>query len=89
MTEAEVKARTRAYVVENFLYMRQDFRFEDGDSLLTKGVIDSLGVMELVEFIGGEFGVEVDPSEITEENFGSLAGIGRYVIGKQARRQPA
>ncbi len=89
MTEAEVMARTRAYVVENFLYMRKDFRFGDGDSLLTKGVIDSLGVMELVEFLSGAFGLEVDPTEITEENFGTLAGIARYVVSKGARRQPA
>ncbi len=89
MTEAEVMARTRAYVVENFLYMRKDFRFADGDSLLTNGIIDSLGVMELVEFLSGEFGLEVDPAEITEENFGTLAGIARYVVSKGARRQPA
>ncbi len=89
MTEAEVMVRTRAYVVENFLYMRQDFRFGDDDSLLTRGIIDSLGVMELVEFLGGEFGLEVDPEEITEQNFGTLAGIARYVVGKRARQQPA
>ena len=89
MTETEIIARTRAYIQENFLYMRQDFRFEDGDSLLTKGVIDSLGVMELVEFISGQFGVRVDPSEITEDNFGTLAGIARYVVGKRAQSPPA
>ena len=89
MTETEIIARTRAYVHENFLYMRQDFSFEDSDSLLSKGVIDSLGVMELVEFIGSQFGVHVDPSEITENNFGTLAGIARYVVGKRTESQPA
>jgi len=89
MTEREITQRTRAYVVENFLYMRQDFRFDDQDSLLTKGVIDSLGVMELVEFVSAEFGVQVDPADITEENFGTLAGIARYVAAKRATRTPA
>lgn len=84
MTETEVAALTRAYIVENFLYMRRDFRFQDGDSLLVSGVVDSLGIMELVEFIGAEFGFEVDPAEITEENFGTLAGIARYVVAKRA-----
>ena len=89
MTEQEIIARTRAYVVENFLYMRQDFHFEDGDSLLTRGVIDSLGVMELVEFVNTQFEVRVDPAEITEENFGTLTGIARYVVGKRKSKQPA
>jgi len=89
MTEREITQRTRAYVVENFLYMRQDFRFDDQDSLLTKGVIDSLGVMELVEFVSAEFGVQVDPADITEENFGTLAGIARFVAAKRATRTPA
>lgn len=83
MTEADVVSRTRAYIVENFLYMRRDFRFGDTDSLLQRGVIDSMGVMELIEFVQQTFGVTVGDGDITEENFGSLANISRYVIGKR------
>lgn len=82
MTEVEVLQRTRAYVRENFLYMRPDFEFGDRDSLLKLGVVDSMGVVELIEFLQGEFGIVVDDSETTEENFDSLAAIGRYVVGK-------
>jgi acyl carrier protein len=82
MTAAHVIERTRAYITENFLYMRRDFRLDDNDSLLGSGIIDSMGVMEVIAFIETEFGVEVDDEDVTEENLGSIRAIGRYVVGR-------
>jgi len=84
MTESDVVRRTREYIVENFLYMRRNFEFGDDESLLRRGIIDSMGVMELIEFIRRDFGVTVDDGDITEEHFGTLADIARFVIGKGA-----
>lgn len=84
MTEADVLERTRAFVVETFLYMRPGARPGDDDALLTTGVIDSLGVMELVGFVEQTFGLAVPPDDITEEHFGSLRGIARYVAARAA-----
>ena len=80
MTAAHVIERTRAYITENFLYMRRDFRLDDNDSLLGSGIIDSMGVMEVIAFIETEFGVDVDDEEVTEENLGSIRAISRYVV---------
>ena len=82
MTEAEVLERTRAYIAQNFLYMRPNFALKDDDSLLATRVIDSLGVMELVQFVEKEFAVKVAPWEISEETLGTLNNIARYVSGK-------
>jgi acyl carrier protein len=82
MTAAHVIERTRAYITENFLYMRRDFRLDDNDSLLGSGIIDSMGVMEVIAFIETEFGVDVDDEEVTEENLGSIRAISRYVVAR-------
>ena len=82
MNEGEVIGRTRAYVKENFLYMRPDFEFADDDSLLSKGIVDSMGVVELIQYLQEEFGITVADDEITEANLDSLAAIARYVMGK-------
>lgn len=82
MTTSDVMEQARAYLLENFLYMRTDVVVGDSDSLLRHGIIDSLGVVELVEFLQATFGVTVDDDEITEENLGSLISIGRYVTRK-------
>jgi len=83
MDETAVLARTRAYVTETFLYMRPGFTLADEDRLLQRGVIDSMGVMELIAFLRSEFGVDVADEDITESNLGTLADIARYVTAKR------
>ena len=86
----DVIGRTRAYIHENFLYMRRDYALQDSTSLLGDGVLDSMGVMELVQFLESTFGIEVGEEDITEENFGSLQAVSRYVHSRQsAARQSA
>ena len=83
-SSAKVIDRIREYIVENYLYMRQDVHLSDDDPLLARGIIDSMGVMELIVFLEQEFGVTVGDADITEENLGSLAAIARYVASRQA-----
>lgn len=83
MTHVEVLERTRSYVHENFLYTRPDYHLQDDQRLMEAGVIDSMGVLELLEFLQDEFGIEIEDSEITERNLGSLRAIARYVTGKR------
>lgn len=90
MQRDQVVARIRAFVNENFLYMRPDFELADDDSLMGTGVVDSMGVMEMIEFIESEFGVTVGDADITEENLGSIDAIASYVIARGAgERQTA
>ncbi len=85
----EILERTRAYVRDNFLYMRPDFVLGDDDPLLAKGVIDSMGVMEMIGFLTSEFGIAVADEEVTEENLGSVSAIARFVTGKARQTEAA
>src|SRR5690606_21697794 len=69
--KSQIIARLRDFVEENFLYMRPDFELQNDQSLMGNGIVDSMGVMEMIQFLEEEFGVEVDDAEITEENLGS------------------
>lgn len=82
MTTSDIVATTHAYIVENFLYMRSDIVVGESDSLLRHGIIDSLGVVELVEFLQETFGVTIGDDDITEDNLGTLASIARFVSHK-------
>ena len=72
------------YINENFLYLQPDLELTDEDRFLELGVIDSTGVVELVGEVEERYGITVEDSEITEDNFGSLAGLVRFVSGKRA-----
>ncbi|MGI9602002.1 MAG: acyl carrier protein [Acidimicrobiales bacterium] len=54
----------------------------DTDLLLT-GVVDSLGVVRIVNWIEDEAGVEVDPVDVTLENFSTVSAIAAYVDGRR------
>ena len=82
VAETEIIDRTRDWVRENFLYARPGWPLTDGDTMLGSGVIDSVGVIEMVEFLQQTFGIEIADEEITEENLGCLSAVGRYVYGK-------
>ncbi len=82
MNEADVRRQLRAFIEENFLYLHPGLELADGDDLLARGVVDSLGFVELVEEVQVRYGVAVEDVEITEENFGSIDAITNLVAGK-------
>jgi acyl carrier protein len=85
-SESEIIRRVRDFVQENFLYMHTSFQLGDDDRLLEKGVMDSMSIVEMISFIESEFGVQALEDEISEENFGSLSGIARFVGEKKLLR---
>jgi acyl carrier protein len=52
--------------------------------LLEEGVLDSLGIFRMVEFLEDDLGVEVDDDELVPTNFATLAAIEALVEAKQA-----
>ena len=48
---------------------------KDGDSFLEHGVIDSLGMMELVGLLDNTFGIRISDDELMPENLDSVASI--------------
>lgn len=86
VTETHIVDRTRAYLRENFLYARAGWTLRDDDSLIDTGVVDSIGIVELIAFLQEAFDVVIGEDEITERNLGSLAAIGRFVGGKCQER---
>lgn len=54
------------------------------DNLLLSGLIDSLGVMQLVAFIQAENGIKVEPREITLKNFKTINSIVGFIERKKS-----
>ena len=50
----------------------------DTDLLLT-GAVDSLGVIRITQWMEDELGVEVDPSDVTLNNFQTVSQMMRYL----------
>jgi acyl carrier protein len=75
-----VQLALHRFVVSNFLF--DSGEVDDDTSLLGEGIIDSTGVLELVTFVEGQFGIGVADDELVPENFDSIAGLADYVHRK-------
>lgn len=51
----------------------------DHESLTETGVIDSIGLLQLVDYLESTYRIEIPMEIITPENFDTLAGISRSV----------
>jgi acyl carrier protein len=78
MTDA-LRSELRALIEDGYLHLHPGLALADEDDLLALGVIDSLGFVELVEQVEERYGIAVQDVEITEEHFGSIAAIARFV----------
>jgi acyl carrier protein len=85
---AAVLERVRQFVRETFMYAKPDAALEDDTPLLGRGILDSMGVVELIEFVQAEFSITIEDDEITEDHLGTLAAIADYVASKRAAGVP-
>ncbi|NJN55428.1 MAG: acyl carrier protein [Anaerolineae bacterium] len=75
----DVKDQIKKYIAENFLFSSNGFTLDDDESLLEAGVVDSLGVVELVSFVEEKFGITVPDDDIVPDNFDSVDNLAAYI----------
>ena len=51
--------------------------------LAEQGVVDSMGVMELLDFVESAFDVTPEMDDLTVENFGTVNDIKNFVLSKR------
>jgi acyl carrier protein len=81
MNEAQLADRIRRFVIEKFpLAKKKDLT--DADNLLETGVVDSLGILEVVTFLENEFKLGVSDEDLVPENFQNITSIAAFVRSK-------
>ena len=68
--------KIRGYILGRYAVLEAKGLGND-DSLV--GVLDSLAVLGLIGFIEPEFSIELSPSDVTDENFGTITAISQLV----------
>lgn len=76
-----IQKKIRNFIVENFLF-GDDKGLENGTSFLEEGIIDSVGILELVEFIDNEFHITITDDELLPENLDSINNIDAFLTEK-------
>lgn len=76
-----LKVRIRGFILQKFpAAQKKPIGF--GDELLQGGMIDSLGILEVVEFLEHEFAITVHDGDLVPENFQTVERIADFVEHK-------
>jgi acyl carrier protein len=78
-----VSADIERFILDELAQGRGISSIDPQDNLLTKGIVDSHGVMELVGFLEQRYGISVDDADLTPENFENVSCIEAFVGRKQ------
>jgi acyl carrier protein len=76
-TDKTPEHRIRTYIAQNLAFGGESF--ESDTSLVGAGIIDSVGILELVAYLQSEFGIEIVQEEVTLDNFDSVSRMAEFV----------
>ena len=82
-----VKETIREFIVNHFLKGSELTTLVDDDSFLEEGIIDSVGVLELVAFVEATFNFRVEDEEIVPDNLDSVNRLVTFVQSKLANNK--
>lgn len=82
-THTEIEPHIHRFLVENFL-LGDEVGLGSSESLLESGVIDSTGILELVQFLEQTYQITVADEEMLPENLDSIGNIATFVKRKLA-----
>ena len=77
-----VEERIRAFIAENILFSDNGYPYSDDVSFLEEGIVDSMGIMELVMLVDEGFGITVEDEEVIPDNFDSISKLATYIRRK-------
>jgi acyl carrier protein len=78
----EILSTIHDYLITEFAADRESFA--PGENLLAQGIIDSMGILKLVEFLEQTFGIQTEDEEMVPENFESLDALCAFVQRKRS-----
>ena len=82
MQADKVSEQIKRFIVQQFPLARQRDLGHD-DPLLESGILDSLGVLDVVTFLENELGLTIADDELLPENFRSISSVAAFVERKR------
>ncbi len=79
-----VPQRVRQFIVENFYV--DEAKVGDDTSLITEGIVDSTGMLELIAFLEREYKIRVEDRETVPANLETLSRIDGFIARKRGAK---
>jgi len=75
----DIPSTIRHFIREKFVFSSEDTSFDDQVSFMESGLVDSTGVLEIIQFIEENFGIAVQDEELIPENLDSVDNLSNFV----------
>jgi acyl carrier protein len=77
--ESRIEHRIEEFIRMQFGISPTDPMFNRQIDLFEAGYVDSMGIVEVLEFLRGEFNVEIPDDDLLADDFSHIAGISQIV----------
>jgi acyl carrier protein len=84
----DLRGKLFQFIQGRFPAARRSTMTED-TPLLEGGIVDSLGMLEILTFINRELGIELGDGDLVPENFATIATLARFLEGRSAESKVA
>jgi acyl carrier protein len=78
--DTDLKSKIKDYIIESTLDDVE--KINDNTLIFEEGILDSMGLLFLIEFLKDEFNIETNDEELVVENFQSINSILNFVEQK-------
>jgi acyl carrier protein len=78
-----VEQLVKEFIIREFAQDKPDVEL-NGQNLVEAGIIDSLGILMLISYIEGQFGVNIQAEDVVMENFCSIEAIKELISQRRA-----
>lgn len=70
------------FIINNFLLSNQNGNIDTNKSLYENGIVDSTGVLEIVDFLEETFDIKIEDDELIPDNLDSIKKMSEFVQRK-------
>ena len=77
-----LKDKLRLFVLDNFLFTEDQDELKNDDSFMDKNIVDSTGILEIIEFLEEECSIKIEDEELIPDNLDSVQKIVSFVERK-------
>ncbi|MEY4589844.1 MAG: hypothetical protein RL497_1920 [Pseudomonadota bacterium] len=78
----DARNQLRQFILNNYLFTDDQAALTDDASFLDNGILDSMGILELIDFLDETFNVKVAGDELVPENLDSVNSVLKFLASK-------
>ncbi len=82
MSNETIKDEIRQYIQETIV-QSDSIQITNDTPLISRGIMDSISTLKMVDFLETKFGIEFHPYEVDRENLDSINLISDFVLSKK------